>query len=354
MRNITVVLQDNKEVEIDCDDELHSGMRHYRDVFEALAMYVGGTTLADGRMITRDHKIMPLDWEIDFSEENMRLHIKSKQHSVKVTHDGKLTHLSLPVGATLQTLRTQYLEKEGEELNCELSINGVKLDDGPVMMEDNGEEEISVVGMIAVTVIDKEVDVNDMELSVYEFTTFAQLKETYCDKARRELMTGAEILAHSSGNEEKREFDGTMTIYGAGLSHGSYVVFQGCAFTIRVEELGDQSEKEELTVYDHWTVEKIKAEYSKRADEGLVDGDKLVFNDQELNEDSQIYKYRMKENSLVLVDREDFSQQQFLYQCVDCGSEVRLKKEDIIKCRSCGYRIVYKVRTTEPSQYMAR
>ena len=41
---------------------------------------------------------------------------------------------------------------------------------------------------------------------------------------------------------------------------------------------------------DHWTVEKIKAEYSKRADEGLVDGDKLVFNDQELNENSQIYK----------------------------------------------------------------
>lgn len=355
MRNITVVLQDNKEVEIDCDDELHSGMRYYRDVFEALAMYVGGGSLAEGRMITRDQNGMNLDEEIDFSENHMRLYIKSKQNRVKVTHDGKVTHLNLPVGATLQTFRKQYLEKEGEELNCDLSINGVQLDDGPVIMGDNSEEEeISVVGVISVVVVDPEVNVEDLQLSVYEFTTIAQLKKQYCEKARREHMLGAEILANNSSSEMRKEFDGTMTIHDAGLTHGNYVVFKGCAFIIRITELGDKSQSEELTVYDHWTVEKIKAEYSKRADEGLVDGDRLVFNDQELNEDSQIYKYRMKDNSLVLVDREDFSQQQFLYQCVDCGNEVRLKKEDMIKCRTCGYRIVYKARTLEPSQYMAR
>lgn len=85
-----------------------------------------------------------------------------------------------------------------------------------------------------------------------------------------------------------------------------------------------------------------------------MDGDRLVFNEQELDDDVQIYKYRIKDRSLVLVDREDFSQVQHSYQCVDCGSEVRLKKDDTIKCRVCGFRIVYKCRTKEPSQYQAR
>ncbi|KAM1866255.1 hypothetical protein ACFX13_009128 [Malus domestica] len=33
------------------------------------------------------------------------------------------------------------------------------------------------------------------------------------------------------------------------------------------------------------------------------------------------------------------------YICGDCGMEVQLKSNDVIQCRECGYRILYKKRT---------
>ncbi|KAK1697090.1 hypothetical protein QYE76_013787 [Lolium multiflorum] len=34
------------------------------------------------------------------------------------------------------------------------------------------------------------------------------------------------------------------------------------------------------------------------------------------------------------------------YLCGDCGAENTLKAGDVIQCRECGYRILYKKRTT--------
>ncbi|KAH0987458.1 hypothetical protein GBA52_014635 [Prunus armeniaca] len=33
------------------------------------------------------------------------------------------------------------------------------------------------------------------------------------------------------------------------------------------------------------------------------------------------------------------------YICGDCGMEIPLKPNDVIQCRECGYRILYKKRT---------
>jgi DNA-directed RNA polymerase subunit RPC12/RpoP len=35
----------------------------------------------------------------------------------------------------------------------------------------------------------------------------------------------------------------------------------------------------------------------------------------------------------------------YIYIVLDCGSDVKLKKSDMVRCRECGYRIVYKKRT---------
>lgn len=43
-----------------------------------------------------------------------------------------------------------------------------------------------------------------------------------------------------------------------------------------------------------------------------------------------------------------------VYICGDCGSENTLKPSDIIQCRTCGYRILYKKRTKRVVQYEAR
>jgi len=37
----------------------------------------------------------------------------------------------------------------------------------------------------------------------------------------------------------------------------------------------------------------------------------------------------------------------FLFYCTDCGSEVVLRPGDIVICRECGYRILYKKRTKQ-------
>ncbi|KAI9108242.1 hypothetical protein K1719_020725 [Acacia pycnantha] len=42
------------------------------------------------------------------------------------------------------------------------------------------------------------------------------------------------------------------------------------------------------------------------------------------------------------------------YICGDCGMENTLKPGDVIQCRHCGYRILYKKRTRRIVQYEAR
>ena len=42
------------------------------------------------------------------------------------------------------------------------------------------------------------------------------------------------------------------------------------------------------------------------------------------------------------------------YICGNCGSEVAIKPGDVIQCRDCGYRILYKKRTKRVVQFEAR
>ncbi len=42
------------------------------------------------------------------------------------------------------------------------------------------------------------------------------------------------------------------------------------------------------------------------------------------------------------------------YLCGECGSENAIKPGDVIRCRECGYRILYKKRTKRVVQYEAR
>ncbi|XP_024363835.1 DNA-directed RNA polymerases II, IV and V subunit 12 isoform X4 [Physcomitrium patens] len=42
------------------------------------------------------------------------------------------------------------------------------------------------------------------------------------------------------------------------------------------------------------------------------------------------------------------------YLCGDCGADNTLKPGDVIQCRECGYRILYKKRTRRIVQFEAR
>eukprot|EP00126_Sphaerothecum_destruens_P008282 Sdes_comp20161_c0_seq3m13314 len=43
-----------------------------------------------------------------------------------------------------------------------------------------------------------------------------------------------------------------------------------------------------------------------------------------------------------------------IYICGECGGENEIKPKDPIRCRECGYRIMYKKRTTRMVQFEAR
>lgn len=42
------------------------------------------------------------------------------------------------------------------------------------------------------------------------------------------------------------------------------------------------------------------------------------------------------------------------YRCGDCGAMNDIKPKDAIRCRVCGYRIMYKTRTKTLIQFEAR
>ncbi|CAN7018599.1 unnamed protein product [Brassica rapa subsp. trilocularis] len=58
--------------------------------------------------------------------------------------------------------------------------------------------------------------------------------------------------------------------------------------------------------------------------------------------------------SKIRVDRMDQQPEPVTYVCGDCGQENTLKSGDVIQCRECGYRILYKKRTRRVVQYEAR
>jgi len=42
------------------------------------------------------------------------------------------------------------------------------------------------------------------------------------------------------------------------------------------------------------------------------------------------------------------------YRCGDCGFVNQLKLQDAIRCRACGFRVLYKIRTKRMVQFEAR
>jgi DNA-directed RNA polymerase I, II, and III subunit RPABC4 len=119
-------------------------------------------------------------------------------------------------------------------------------------------------------------------------------------------------------------------------------------------------------VWDWWTVRQLKDAYSLLITEALGPSDQLVLDttsasaagvgayDGELEENDKLYKYGVQDQSILIVKREDFTQPICLYTCADCGSDVRLKQRDAVRCRECGHRIVFKKRIQKPCQYLCR
>jgi DNA-directed RNA polymerase I, II, and III subunit RPABC4 len=127
----------------------------------------------------------------------------------------------------------------------------------------------------------------------------------------------------------------------------------------------------EIDVFDFNRTRELKQQYSLAVTESLGPSDQIVLDtsdraaggaaaaaasafDGELDDNDRLFKYGVRNGSVLLVKREDFTQPTSLYTCADCGSDVKLKQRDAVRCRECGHRIVFKKRIQKPCQYECR
>jgi len=127
-------------------------------------------------------------------------------------------------------------------------------------------------------------------------------------------------------------------------------------FVVTIREKNEKNEPIEtkIEIEDSNTIAEVRNKYSRNAEEGLVDGDLLLLDDQELKEERMVFTYGIRRESSLFVQKRSANQPMFTYICADCGNDLRLRKDEKIRCRECGHRVVYKPRLNKPLQHFAR
>lgn len=331
---------------VDCDD-----VDTRLDTFAQLKATLQnnyGCSLTDEHIITDEEgNIFEDESMIDFTVE--RYFIKYIKYTIQIVNEGMTSELSVDVSCSIEEFYEQYERDEGKLLRV-ISLEGEKLDaeKKPQMQDYSGwKDGCIIMGALKVTVLDKMID-SELEISVYDFEVVHNLIQKYKEEAKRKFTDAAYMEFEGS------TLDTETTLYENNIGNDATVLFTNPEYSITVQEKGDNSKEIQLTVDDSFTVNKVKQEYSRKAEEGLLAEDKLLFENQELDEDQLIYKYGITDKSRLYAEKEDMRALEFKYICAACGEDVKLKKDDAIICRECQYRCVYKARTTRACQYLAR
>lgn len=215
------------------------------------------------------------------------------------------------------------------------------------------------MGQITIKVIDNKCDL-ESEFTVYDFITTDEIGGLFLREHRRSRTAGEDVPPLVRREDSEQWINVNDTLYQAGVQHNDTMVLEMPAFEIRIREHdADVEGKEdagihELLVSDDLTVGEVKSLYSEKVWGGIGDNDKFLFGGHELDDNVMIYKYNLRAGSELFVEREDISQPATIFQCGECGNEIKLRKRDAVQCRSCGHRILFKSRSKQISAYLAR
>lgn len=222
-------------------------------------------------------------------------------------------------------------------------------------LDPNQIDDSLLVGSLKINIADENCDTQHA-MTVQPFSRVHEVKEQYAALSNRiPKRSDLKIKRHDDEGYEASELHDDTTMWEAGVNEDDITLYYSTPpFSVTIKEMDEKGDSHDIEVEDHFTIAQVKEIYSKEAYEGLVEADSLVYANDELDERKALYKYNVKEGAVLFVQREDISQIHTVYICADCGADVTLKKEDYIRCTHCGYRILYKKRTAQVCQYLAR
>jgi DNA-directed RNA polymerase subunit RPC12/RpoP len=194
-------------------------------------------------------------------------------------------------------------------------------------------------------------------ISLEPHVTGARAVHLWCEAERRVPPRREKIRLSTF---ENTEIDLSKRIWESNIRNGTVLNFSPQPYIVKIHDtqgLTDHERKEsgvtELEVCDHYHVSQLREMYQAVAPAPLQESDSLLFNDQILELDTELWRVKIAENSSIYVERQELSRAT-TYVCGGCGLDVVLKADDIIMCRNCVRRILFKKRTRMGCQYNCR
>jgi DNA-directed RNA polymerase I, II, and III subunit RPABC4 len=326
-----------------------------------LAVRVTGGEADDDDYLLQDDEVIDFEsmTEVDVTEEQMTL---------RVLHNGEVTEVLVPTTATLQPVREQLQSAESEAMAKPLTFMGRVVpekdqDERPFRMRAMGVQNGSIlVGERQIDITDDDA-MDNVVMSVTDDKTVGDLLMTYINKKQRVMVQGSYLSAERHNMDRPENLHTLYNVVESnedneekklGTTEKLYFNFHAGQFEVSVQEEGHDAIA--IGVYDYWTVQQLKEAYTKNemAYEGLMEQDKLIFGHIYLDELNTLYEHKVQPDAVLTIEREDIHQITTAYLCGDCGLDVMLKPQDVVRCRKCGHRIVYKKRTEIPVQFLAR
>lgn len=357
---IKIQVPDGEIYSIDCADPA-TRCEVYGELLTALTNEGFPHEVSDFKLVDAQGNDIDNDVAIEYSQD--LIYLKMLKYNIYVQDKGVVCSLIVNTDCTIEDIRAEFESREGRKIGelpwdqrqstvndvqkmlGNLSINGQRLAETETL-QDVLKEGCTLRGLLQIIISDVKCE-TETPIDIYDYETIEDVLRRYHETHRRWANPNAALTHGYTACEHSH------TIYECKIEHDSTVEYTTPPFTIKIKEKNDDLMKD-VVVEDYFTVQMVKDEYSKIADEGLVDGDKLICGPQSMDEAKEIYKYMINEKSIIHVEREDITQMYHGYYCADCGSPIQLKKDDQLRCRNCGYRIVFKNRTTRACQYLAR
>lgn len=287
-----------------------------------------------------------LEDPLDLLPESMELFARLVDFEVIVKEKDIAHRVRVSRHTQVSALKDIFHRDTGSTLT-HLSFQGVRVLDSDVMAEKGIQEGSELVGIMSLTIMDSLCDLKSV-VDVFDFQTISEIRQVYADTARRHPS------AQSTFSLAGRLLEDEITLWQSKIPHGSELEFMNPSFGVVVQDKLDEMVNEvHLSISDHELVSQVKEKFSKETRQALERKDTLIFQGTALDDDSMVFQSGLVSGSILELQRED-SSLSFLYECGDCGTDVKLKRSEPIRCRICGCRVVYKKRTFRPCQYFAR